>query len=241
MILRKSPYLRVQVVKERPPAIWHYQELGSSLQNKVSMKIKNIGTVLVVAFILSSCSQPLIVRLDTLGYFKPEGEGLSTGWAFKGDFPNNFECYSESDCMLIHFNSKSQTLGWSLMIWYPFSCEHGTPDQANCITDRLKSGNFNEIQRLTFWARGKEGNEIVEFGVGGGFETVIGPYGFEYFKPQEQPAGRITLTSHWEKYEIDLVDRDLTHVVPLFYAFYTVEENPQGAIIYVDDIQFEGY
>jgi hypothetical protein len=207
----------------------------------MSMKIKNIIMALVSVFVLSSCSPPLIVPLETLGYSWPGGEGFSTGWAYQRDFPNKFECYTGSDCLLVHYNSKIHRLDWSFIGWYSFDCGRRTAERAGCVTDLLKSGNFREIQRLTFWARGENGNEIVEFGVGGGFEIVQGSFGFEYLKPQRQPTGRVILTSHWEKYEIDLVDRDLTHVVPLFYAYYTVEDNPQGAKFYVDDIQFEGH
>jgi hypothetical protein len=110
-----------------------------------------------------------------------------------------------------------------------------------CTTDFLNSINLKEIQRLTLWARGENGNEIVEFGVGNGNEVVDFLDGFEYRKPQGQSSGRVTLTTDWEKYEIDLVASDLTRAVPLFYAYHTAEDNPQGATYYLDDIQFEGY
>jgi len=207
------------------------------------MKIQNIVTVLVVAFILSSCSPPLIVPLETIGYSFPGGEGFSTGWVYQRDFPIKFECYTGSDCLLVDYNSKIHNLDWSFIAWYPFNCEPSWVDieKAGCITDLLKSGNFREIQRLTLWARGANGNEVVEFAVGGGFEVVEGPFANKYLRPQRQSTSRLILTTVWKKYEIDLIDRDLTHVVPLFYAYYTVEDNPQGAEFYVDDIQFEGY
>ncbi|MDL1943584.1 hypothetical protein FBQ99_14720 [Chloroflexi bacterium CFX2] len=214
------------------------------------MKIKTIVTALVVAFILSSCSPPLIVPLDNLGYAQSGGESLTTFRAYKRDFPNNefpndFECYSGSDCLRVEYYIQNhRRFDWSLIAWYPYNCDRRWVDidKVKCITDLLKSGNFKEIQHLTLWARGRVGNEIVEFGVGDKNELVVGSFGFNYYlKPQRQPAGRVILTSHWKKYEIDLADRDLTHVVPLFYVYYTVDDNPQGAIFYVDDIQFEGY
>ena len=214
------------------------------------MIFKNIVTTLVIVFILSSCSPSLIVPLDDLGYSQGGGEGVSTGWAYKrdlpnNDFPNDFECYSGADCIRVdYYNQKNHRLDWSLLAWYPFNCDRRwvDVDKAKCSTDLLKSGNFKEIQRLTLWARGKNGNEIVEFGVGDKNELVVGSFGFDYYlRPERQPAGRVILTRQWKKYEIDLGDRDLMHAVPLFYVYYTADDNPQGAMFYVDDIQFEGY
>jgi hypothetical protein len=197
----------------------------------------------VIPYIFTT--KPLIVGINTLGYSLAGGEGFSTGKAYKGSFPNNFECYSGTDCMKVQYSDQSQVnhrLDWSLIAWYPFSCEGvANANKADeCITDLFISGNFKEIQRLTLWARGENGNEVVEFGVGGKNE-VVEDRGFKYLKPQTQPASRVILTSNWKKYEIDLVDRDLTHVVPLFYVYYTFEDNPQGATFYLDDIQFEGH
>jgi hypothetical protein len=60
-----SPYLGVQVVKKRPPAIWHYQELGSFLHERVNMWDKNINSALLIILILTSCTPAVTVISPT--------------------------------------------------------------------------------------------------------------------------------------------------------------------------------
>lgn len=94
----------------------------------------------------------------------------------------------------------------------------------------LESGNLNTVNHLTFWARGDQGGEIVTFSVG----DVGVPPGIL------RSSGRVTLTSAWKLYEIDLEDVDLTSAVVLFTWHATDADNPRGAVFYLDDIRFEG-
>ena len=91
------------------------------------------------------------------------------------------------------------------------------------------------VTRLTFWARGANGGEKAEFKVGG----IGGTYGDSL-----QPAvstGEITLSSDWQQYAIDLTGKDLSYVIGGFVWVTNQVQNPNGATIYLDDIQFEGH
>jgi exo-beta-1,3-glucanase (GH17 family) len=98
-----------------------------------------------------------------------------------------------------------------------------------CSINVLEAGNLSSVKRLTFWARGDQGGEIVTFSVGSGGAS-----------PKPRSLGRVTLTPRWEPYEIDLEDVDLTNAIILFLWHATDADNPQGAIFYLDDVQFEG-
>lgn len=98
-----------------------------------------------------------------------------------------------------------------------------------CSIDVLKAGNLNSVKRLTFWARGSYGGEIVTFKIGS-----------PDVSPEPRSSGRRTLKSTWEYYTIDLTDVDLTNAVVLFSWYANDNDNHQDAVFYLDDIQFEG-
>ena len=52
--------------------------------------------------------------------------------------------------------------------------------------------------------------------------------------------GRVTLTSAWQQHVIPLNNVDLTQVTGLFAWVARDIDNRQGAVFYLDDIQFEG-
>jgi hypothetical protein len=98
-----------------------------------------------------------------------------------------------------------------------------------------QDGGFNLscAKKLTFWARGEKGGEKAEFKVGG----LEGTY-----SDSLQPAlssGPITLTDQWVEYSIDLTGKDLSHILGGFVWVTNKPSNPNGAVIYMDDIRFE--
>ena len=85
---------------------------------------------------------------------------------------------------------------------------------------------------LTFWARGKTGKERVEqFRFGG----AKGKYG----DLASHRRGPFQLTKHWKKYEFDLGGKNLTCVVAALSFSIGALPNPDGAVIYLDNIKFE--
>jgi hypothetical protein len=101
---------------------------------------------------------------------------------------------------------------------------------------------------LTFWARGQNGGEVVDFfmgGVGWNDNAVNNPCtpGFPgpCPAPDSTPAVKITVTlsTQWTKYTIDLSGRNLSYVLGGFGWGVDGALNPGGAVFYIDDIQYE--
>ena len=88
------------------------------------------------------------------------------------------------------------------------------------------------MRKLTFWARGEKGGErIEEFKMGG----ISGPY------PDSATAsiGPLILTPEWKQYAIDLVGKDLSHVIGGFAWSANLDNNPNGCTFYLDEIRYE--
>lgn len=94
---------------------------------------------------------------------------------------------------------------------------------------------------LTFWARGANGGERVEFfafGVGRNPETGIPnkPY------PDSSPkisTGYVTLSPDWRLYRLDVSRADLSYVLGGFgWVTNAAQNNSQDVTFYVDDIQY---
>jgi FG-GAP-like repeat len=101
---------------------------------------------------------------------------------------------------------------------------------------------------LTFWARGEHGGEVVDFFMGGvgrnEDDTVKNPCipGFSgpCPAPDSTPAVKITvtLTTQWTQYSINLANKDLHYVLGGFSWGVNGAQNPNGAVFYLDDIQY---
>lgn len=77
-----------------------------------------------------------------------------------------------------------------------------------------------------FWARGEQGGERVEFGVGG--------------FPRDSIHVRIvvTLSDQWHRFAIPLTGGRPRNLHRAFYWIATRTSNPQGCLFYLDNIQF---
>lgn len=98
---------------------------------------------------------------------------------------------------------------------------------------------------LTFWAKGEKGGEKIEFfmgGIGRNASTGAPIAPFPDSTPRVPSAGSdalVVLTTEWKQYRIDLRGRDLSYVLGGFAWTATSEANPNGAVFYLDDIQYE--
>ena len=86
-------------------------------------------------------------------------------------------------------------------------------------------------KKLTFWARGKEGGERIDFGLG-----LIGSD-----KPYPDTAKAelkgVKLKKEWRRYTIDLDDEDLTRIKTAFV--WTLAGRGRPLTFYLGDIRFE--
>lgn len=86
-------------------------------------------------------------------------------------------------------------------------------------------------KEITFWARGENGDEIVEFKAGG-------ISGKQYEDTLDVSLGKIQLSTDWQKYVINLSDQDLSNVVGAFACNIVASDNgSQNVTIYIADLQ----
>ncbi|MBN1522295.1 MAG: hypothetical protein JW928_07155, partial [Candidatus Aureabacteria bacterium] len=91
--------------------------------------------------------------------------------------------------------------------------------------------NLTRSSRLTFWAKGAQGGETVEFKIGGTLSN--------YPDSDNISSGHMTLHCDWTEYTIDLSQAQLHYISAGFGFVLKQEENPEGCIFYLDDIKFE--
>ena len=167
------------------------------------------------------------VYLDN-GYFK--NHFVPSGWM--GDFGDlkynqnwQEDAYSRASCIKIEYTAEAlQGNKWAGMYWQNPENNWGMKE----------SGGYNlkDATKLTFWARGDTGNEIIrEFKMGG----ITGAY------PDSDTAsiGPLALTKEWKEYTIDLTGMDLSYIIGGFAWVASALDNPDGMVFYMDDIKYE--
>ena len=92
--------------------------------------------------------------------------------------------------------------------------------------------NIQGATKITFWAVGTKGGEIVEFKAGG----ITGK---RYQDSFERSIGSVALTNNWRQYSIPLSGQNLSSVVGAFAWIATAADNPHGLSFYLDGIRYE--
>jgi len=161
--------------------------------------------------------------------FKQDNHYAPSGWMGDfGDLKLNQACTetprSGNTCIKITYTAKmTQGAGWTGIFWQ---------QPANNWGEKKGGYDLTGAKQLTFWAKGGNGGEkIAEFKVGG----ITG----EYPDSDSAAIGPIELTKEWQKYTIDLAGKDLSNIIGGFCFAASKDDNPNGAIIYLDDIMFE--
>jgi hypothetical protein len=91
------------------------------------------------------------------------------------------------------------------------------------------------FSKITFWARGETGTEVVEFKAGG----IDNPTK-KYRDSFRVTIGRVTLSKEWRQYQIDLANADLSNVIGGFGWVASADYNPAKKVtFFLDDILLE--
>ena len=112
--------------------------------------------------------------------------------------------------------------GWGGVVWQ---------SPANDWGDAPGGFDLTGAKKLTFWARGDTGDEVVSFSLG-----LIG----KDKKYPDTAKGKLAdqkLTKDWTQYTIDLTGQDLTDIRTGFC--WVVGAKGQPIKFYLDDIKFE--
>ncbi len=119
------------------------------------------------------------------------------------------------------------TLGWAGVYWQEPEDNWGN----------LSGGyDLTGARRLTFWIRGEQGGEVVEFFVGGLGEQ------YDPYRDTIQPkrsTGDIVLSDTWQQVEISLDGAKLNRVIGGFGWAASRCHNSEPIIFYIDDVAFD--
>ncbi|MDR3256930.1 MAG: hypothetical protein LBT18_04735 [Endomicrobium sp.] len=175
---------------------------------------------------LNTTTLPFAVYVEnnsTQNHFVPSGWMGDYG-DIKVDMASTDNPKSGKTSIKVSYSAKMmQGAGWMGIYWQ---------QPANNWGEKKGGYNLNGARRLTFWARGSVGGEkIAEFKVGG----ITG----EFSDSDSAAIGPVVLTKNWKKYTIDLKDKDLTNIIGGFCLAASKDDNPNGFIIYLDDIIYE--
>jgi len=118
---------------------------------------------------------------------------------------------------------KTQGQGWAGAFWQNPANNWGS-----------KKGGFDltGITKLTFWAKGAKGGEVIQKFMVGGIKGA-------YADSVQVESGPIELTQDWKQYTINLAGKDLSYLNGGFGWSTTADLNPEGCTFYLDDIKFE--
>jgi len=101
--------------------------------------------------------------------------------------------------------------------------------------------NLTGATNLSFWAKGANGTEKIEFKIGGiGWDPKTDQQ-IALFSDSLHPAlstGVIYLTTEWKQYTIDLTGKNLSRVIGGFCWVTNTTLNPNGCTFYLDDIRY---
>jgi hypothetical protein len=158
---------------------------------------------------------------------------VASGWMGDGEYgrkylifdgAHNINPHSPPSCIKIVYTFGPH--GWGGIYW------HNKPDNWGDEPGiDLQKANY---RKLTFWARGEEGGEIVEFKAGGIRAPVK-----KYIDSFEVSTGRVVLEKEWKEYVIDLQEKNLSSVIGGFCWVASRDYNRSGLTFYLDDVRYE--
>jgi len=154
---------------------------------------------------------------------------IPSGWMGDyGDLKINPGCivkvHSGTTSVQIRYSAKMmQNAGWCGIYWQ---------NPPNNWGDKKGGFNLTGAKKLTFWACGEKGGEVIsEFKMGG----ISG----EFPDSDSASIGPIELSKRWQQYTIDLTGKDLTNIIGGFCFSASRDDNSEGFTIYLDDMVYE--
>lgn len=175
---------------------------------------------------------PTVQPSPTISYSFPINvNALFVASGFMGDITDidyNDGCmenpHSGSTCIkIVYTPNSSHGKNWVGIYWlYPENNFGNMPEYRN----------LTGVTSLSFYARGKEGGEIVEFKVGG----ISGKYRDSISPPLTTDI--VALTRDWQEFIINLSDGNMSHIMGGFCWVTNKNQNQKGCTIYLDDMIF---
>lgn len=199
---------------------------------KHKSKVANVLTSVIMVIGMSvatggigHCQQDKTPSVDIEKLFTP------SGWMGDGEYGRKYIDFTAADSTSPHSPPHS------IKVAYTFG-----PKKWGGIYWQNKPDNWGEksgadytgkgFSRISFWARGASGGEVVEFKAGG-----IGDPKKAFRDSFETTIGRVTLTKEWKQYVIEVSKMDLSSVIGVFCWVASQDFNSAKRIsFYLDDI-----
>ncbi len=159
---------------------------------------------------------------------------VASGWMGDGEYGRKNiefegayekEPHSQPTCIKIKYTFGPKR--WAGIYWQ---------NKADNWGDR-RGNNYSKkgFTKVTFWAKGETGKEVVEFKAGDIFNKTK-----KYHDSFDSTIGRVTLSNKWKEYIIDIEGADLSSVIGGFCWVASSDYNNKNSIIfYIDDICFK--
>ena len=155
---------------------------------------------------------------STNNHFVPSGWMGSAGNIQADDGCTN-NPHGGATCLRFAYNAPDQ---WGGVVWQ---------DPVNDWGDVPGGWNLTGAKRLSFWARGDIGGEMVSFKFG-----ILGP-DKKYSDTATGESTDLKLTKNWQVYTIDLAGKDLTRIKTGFV--WTLSGQGHPVVFFLDDIRYE--
>ena len=202
---------------------------------KVSLIALFVGACFlgVTAFAYAKDAKPAAQKVKSFSVYtdknSPDNHYIPSGWM--GDYGDiamvdSFTDGAHGGSTCIKFNykaKKTQGQGWAGVYWQNPANNWGS-----------KKGGFDltGLNKLTFWAKGAKGTEVIQKLMVGGISGI-------YKDSAEIDLGPVELKNIWQQYTINLSGKDLSYISGGFGWVMSADQNPDGAEFYLDDIKFE--
>ncbi len=193
--------------------------------------MKKLAGAVILAVGLFACCQAYAQGKDFPVYTdskSPDNHYIPSGWM--GDYGDLSmddkymgESHSGTTCIKFVYTAKrNQNQGWAGIYWQNPANNWGS-----------KKGGFDltGLNKITFWAKGEKGGEVIDKFAVGGIKGV-------YPDTAEVSIGPFELTSEWQEYTINLVGKDLSYINGGFCWVANADSNPDGLTFYLDDIKY---
>jgi hypothetical protein len=126
---------------------------------------------------------------------------------------------SGKTCLRCEFGAPQ---GWGGVVWQSPPGDWG---------DRGGGYDLTGAKKVTFWARGDQGGEVVSFLFG----TIAPPK--KFFDTGKGGLEKVALTREWQRYEIPIAGQDLTRIKTGFV--WTLASSGRPLVFYLDNIRWE--
>ena len=167
---------------------------------------------------------PFYVYQDAgIGAFVPDG-WMGDFKDVKMDLQSGVHPRSGKTCVKVEYlPGASQNSHWAGVYWqFP----------GNSWGSRKGGYDLTGARKLSFWARGELGGEVIQ-------EVKIGGISGKYKDSDTAGIGPITLMKEWQQFVINLEGVDLSYISGGFCWSTNLDLNKNGCTFYLDDIVYE--